>query len=86
MLPLKRKAVTLKTCTVFPVSGVVPSIVRTTFTYDSHDGDADDVDILYIQYAFACLLLRCDKKSVWQWAWPAQAFVRGGEEEGEKVH
>ena len=53
MLPLKRKAVTLKTCTVFPVSGVVPSIVRTTFTYDSHDGDADDVDIFYVQYAFA---------------------------------
>ena len=55
MLPLKRKAVTLKTCTVFPVSGVVPSIVRTTFTYDSHDGDADDVCVcIYNMLLLAC--------------------------------
>ena len=50
MLPFKRKAVTLKTCTVFPVSGVVPSIVRTTFRYDS-----DDIDYNVCRVLLACL-------------------------------
>ena len=64
MLPFTKKTVTLKTWTVFPVSGVVPSIVRTTFIKDSDDDD-DDYNV-YDMYAFCCLFLRWEKKSAWQ--------------------